>query len=60
MIGTLARKRTNLTALAVLAALAVALFAVINIASAAPALVVSIDDSDNIVDAGGSNTSHLR
>ena len=55
MIGTLARKRTNLTALAVLAALAVALFAVINIASAAPALVVSIDDSDNIVDAGGSN-----
>ena len=56
MIGTLARKRTNLTALAVLAALAVALFAVINIASAAPALVVSINDSDNIVNPGGTNT----
>ena len=50
MIGTLARKRTNLTALAVLAALAVALFAVIQYASADGHTVsIAFNDSDGIV-----------
>ena len=43
---------SHLPALAVLAALAVALFAVIQSASAAPGVVVTINDSDNFIRAG--------
>ena len=43
---------SHLTAVAVLAALAVALFAVIQSASAAPGVVVTINDSDNFIRAG--------
>ena len=50
----IAARRMPLVALVALLALAVALFAVINIASAAPALVVSIADSDNVVNPGTS------
>lgn len=60
MIETLAHKRTHLAALAVLAGLVVALFAVIQSASAAPALVVTIDDTDNVVKAGTSNDVRLH
>ncbi len=60
MIETLARKRTHLAALAALAGLVVALFAVIQSASAAPALVVTIDDTDNVVKAGSSNTVSVQ
>ena len=49
-----------MTAVAVLAALAVALFAVFNIASASPALVVSINDSDNVLQGGDSKTVSLH
>ncbi len=59
MIGTLARKRTNWAALAVLAALAVALFAVLQTASAAPSLKISIGDSDNVIKAPSSHTITL-
>ncbi len=52
MLGKLALQRTNWAALAVLAALAVALFAVLQPASAANVVKVSINDSDNIVKAG--------
>lgn len=52
MIGTLARKRTNVVALAVLAALVAALFAVIYTVSAAPSVTVNSDDSDDVVKVG--------
>ena len=52
MLGKLALQRTNWAALAVLAALAVALFAVMQPASAAPAISVEFDDSDGVVAAG--------
>ncbi|MYC70941.1 MAG: hypothetical protein F4X17_09580 [Gemmatimonadetes bacterium] len=52
MIGTLARKRTNWAALAVLAGLVVALFAVLNSAQAQPANVIVYNDSDATVAAG--------
>ena len=55
----IAGRRIPLLALVALTALTVGLFAVINIASAAPALVVSIDDSDNVVKAGDAKTINL-
>ena len=60
MIQTLARKRTQLGALAVLAGLAVALFAVFQPASAANAVVISLNDSDNVVAAGAGYEVHIR
>ena len=54
MLGKLALQRTNWAALAVLAALAVALFAVLQPASAqaGASLKVTINDSDNVIAAG--------
>ncbi len=45
--------------MAVLAALAVALFAVIQYASAAPVLTITLDDSDNVVAAGSGYTVNV-
>ena len=61
MIGNVAQKRTHLAALAVLVALAVALFAVIQSASADkhPHIAISIGDSDNVVASGKSYPIHL-
>ena len=60
MIGTLARKRTNVVALAVLAALAVALLVAIQSAWAAPAISVEFSDSDGIVADGDTVTVYVR
>lgn len=60
MIQTLARKRTQLGALAALAGLVVALFAVLQPAQAANAVVISLNDSDNVVKAGAGYEVHVR
>lgn len=59
MIQTLARKRTQLGALAVLAGLVVALFAVFQSVQAAPALTIVLNDSDNVVKAGAGYTVNV-
>ncbi|MXY86636.1 MAG: hypothetical protein F4205_04610 [Gemmatimonadetes bacterium] len=56
MIGTLARKRTNLAAFAVLAALAVALFAATALSQTPAPAISSSDDSDFIIGDGQSIT----
>jgi hypothetical protein len=61
MIGSLAQKRTHLAALAVLVALAVAMFAVIQSASAdAHTVTVTFNDSDGIVDDGAGVTAIVK
>lgn len=60
MIQTLARKRTNVVALAVLAALVAALFVAIQSAHAAPAISVEFSDSDGIVADGTSVMVYVR
>ena len=60
MIETLARKRTNVVALAVLAALVAALFVAIQSAWAAPAISVEFSDSDGIVADGTSVMVYVR
>jgi len=60
MIQTLARKRTNAVALAVLAALVAALFVAIQSAHAAPAIAVEFSDSDGIVADGTTVRVYVR
>ena len=60
MIGTLARKRTNWAALAVLAALVAALFAVTISSQSATHKIVSTNDTDFVIADGGSITVQVE
>ena len=55
----IAGRRIPLLALVALTALAVGLFAVMRIASAAPGVVVTINDSDNVIKAGAAKTINV-